>query len=56
MVGYDTNNIYVADSLKKYINADEQYYNRVLSETDFEEMLETGIFRKNTYIVLEQKH
>lgn len=56
VVGYDTDNIYVADSLKKYINADEQYYNRVLSETDFEEMLETGIFRKNTYIVLEQKH
>lgn len=55
IVGYDEENIYAADSLRAYVNADEQYYNRVLAESDFEAMLETGIYKKNTYIVLEQK-
>lgn len=55
MVGYDEENIYLADSLKAYINADEQYYNRVLEEADFEAMLETEICRKNTYIVFEKR-
>ena len=55
VVGYDEENIYAVDSLKAYVNANEQYYNRVLSEGDFEAMLETGIFRKNTYIVLKCK-
>ena len=54
IVGYDEENIYAADSLKAYVNADEQYYNRVLAESDFEAMLETEIYKKNTYIVLEQ--
>lgn len=55
IVGYDEEKIYAADSLRAYVNADEQYYNRVLAESDFEAMLETGIYKKNTYIVLEQK-
>ena len=54
IVGYDEENIYAADSLRGYVNADKQYYNRVLTENDFEAMLETGIYKKNTYIVLEQ--
>ena len=54
-VGYNEENIYAADSLRAYVNADEQYYNRILAESDFEAMLETGIYKKNTYIVLEQK-
>ena len=54
MVGYDEENIYLADSLKAYINADDQYYNRVLAEADFEAMLETEICRRNTYIVFEK--
>lgn len=36
IVGYDEDNIYAADSLRAYVNADEQYYNRVLAESDFE--------------------
>ena len=55
IVGYNEENIYAADSLRAYVNADEQYYNRILAESDFEAMLETGIYKKNTYIVLEQK-
>lgn len=54
IVGYDEENIYAADSLRAYVNADEQHYNRILTESDFEAMLETGIFKKNTYIVLEE--
>lgn len=54
IVGYDEENIYAADSLRPYVNADEQCYNRVLVESDFEEMLETGIYKKNTYIVFEK--
>ena len=54
IVGYDEENIYAADSLRAYVNADEPHYNRVLSESEFEAMLETGICKKNTYIVLEQ--
>jgi len=54
IVGYDEENIYAADSLRAYVNADEQCYNRVLVESDFEAMLETGIYKKNTYIVFEK--
>ena len=54
IVGYDEENIYAADSLRAYVNAYEPHYNRVLSESEFEAMLETGICKKNTYIVLEQ--
>lgn len=54
IVGYDEENIYAADSLRAYVNADEQHYNRILSESDLEAMLETEICKKNTYIVLKQ--
>lgn len=55
IVGYDAQNIYAADSLKSYINAEEQYYNRVLAESDFEAMLKTEMSKDNTYIVFKKK-
>ncbi|MBQ9136086.1 MAG: C39 family peptidase [Lachnospiraceae bacterium] len=55
IVGYDEEHIYAADSLHGYVNTDSQYYNRVLSEEDFEAMLDTGVYWKNAYIVFEQE-
>lgn len=54
IAGYDEDNFYAADSLRAYTNADEEHYNRILSAKDFEAMLETEIYKRNTYIVLEQ--
>lgn len=55
VVGYDQENIYTADSLKYKKNVENEYYNRVINISDFKDMWETGIFRKNTYITIRLK-
>lgn len=56
IVGYDKDNIYASDSLQYMENAKNEYYNRVIGNSDFDKMWETGIFRKNTYITLQLDH
>ncbi|WP_313133629.1 C39 family peptidase [Anaerocolumna sp.] len=55
IVGYDEDNIYAAESLQYKTNAENQHYNRIISNSDFEMMWETGVFRKNTYITIKLK-
>lgn len=52
IVGYDEENIYAADSLKYKENAENEYYNRIIGNSDFDKIWETGVFRKNTYITI----
>jgi len=52
IVGYDEEYIYAADSLKYMKNAENEYYNRIIGNSDFDKMWETGGFRKNTYITI----
>lgn len=53
LVGYDEKNIYAAESLKYKENAKTDYYNRVIENSDFNSIWETGVFRKNTYITIK---
>lgn len=53
ITGYDEENFYAAESLADKVNADEQYYNRVISASDLETMLDTGIYKINTYITFK---
>lgn len=56
IVGFDKENIYAADSLQYMENANNEYYNRMIGNSDFDMMWETGVFRKNTYITLQLDH
>ncbi len=56
IVGYDEENIYAAESLKYKENTVNEYYNRMIGTSDFEKMWETGVFRKNTYIMIQIKN
>ncbi len=53
IVGYDEEFIYAAESLKYKENTENEYYNRIIGNSDFEKMWETGIFKKNTYITIQ---
>lgn len=55
IVGYDEENIYAAESLQYKTNAENEHYNRIIGNSDFEMMWETGVFRKNTYITIKLK-
>lgn len=55
MVGYDENNLYAAESLQFMTNVENEHYNRIISNSDFENMWETGVFRKNSYITIGLK-
>ena len=55
IVGYDEENFYAADSLQYKTNAENEQYNRIITNSDFEKMWETGVFRKNTYITIRLK-
>lgn len=52
IVGYDEESIYAADSLKYKENAENEYYNRIIGNSDFDKIWETRVFRKNTYITI----
>lgn len=55
IVGYDEKKFYAAESLQYKTNAENQHYNRIINNNDFEKMWETGVFRKNTYITIRLK-
>lgn len=56
VVGYDEQNIYLADSIAENTNAANPQYNRVLTIEAFEDIWETGtLLPDNIYIVVETK-
>lgn len=55
IVGYDEEKFYAAESLQYKTNAENEQYNRIITNSDFEKMWETGVFRKNTYITIRLK-
>ena len=58
VVGYDEDNIFIADSLRELINCKEEYYNRRLSYVEFLELWDTREiympFYKNTFLIIEE--
>ena len=55
IMGYDEENFYAVESLQFKTNVENEYYNRIISTSDFEKMWETGVFRKNIYITIGLK-
>ncbi len=58
IVGYDEENIFIAESLDYLTNCEEEYYNRKLSNQEFLKFWDTREwympFYKNTYLVISQ--
>lgn len=58
VVGYDENNIFIAESLKESVNCDEKYYNRKIADSEFKKLWNTGMikmpFYRNTYMTVEK--
>lgn len=58
IVGYDEDNIFIADSLRELTNCKEKYYNRRLSYAEFLELWDTREiympFYKNTFLIIEK--
>lgn len=58
VVGYDENNIFIAESLKESVNCDEKYYNRKIADSEFKKSWNTGMikmpFYRNTYMTVEK--
>ncbi len=58
IVGYDEDNIFIADSLRELTNCKEEYYNRRLSYAEFLELWDTREvympFYKNTFLIIEE--
>ncbi len=59
VVGYDEENVFIAESLHYLTNCKEEYYNRKLSNEDFMKYWDTKEwympFYKNTYLVIGKK-
>ncbi len=57
VVGYDENNIYIAETIEDYINCPSKLYNRKLSTEDFLALWNTAMFimplHKNTFFSLK---
>lgn len=53
VVGYDENNIYIAETIEDYINCPSELYNRKVSNEDFLDLWNTAMFimplHKNTF-------
>lgn len=58
VVGYDEQNIFIAESLSDLVNSNEQYYNRKISVKEFEKLWNTSMlkmpFYRNTYITISK--
>lgn len=58
VVGYDEDNIFIAESLEELVNCDEKYYNRKIKIDEFKKLWNTGMvkmpFYKNTYMTVEK--
>ena len=59
IVGYDEENIFIAESLKYLVNCDETFYNRKLTITEFLRLWDTREcympFYRNTYVVISKE-
>lgn len=59
VVGYDEENVFIAESLHYLTNCKEEYYNRKLSNEEFMKYWDTREwympFYKNTYIVIDRR-
>ena len=59
IVGYDEENIFIAESLDYLANCEEQYYNRKLTNQEFLKFWDTRAwympFYKNTYLVIKKE-
>ena len=59
IVGYDEENIFIAESLDYLANCEEQYYNRKLTNQEFLNFWDTRAwympFYKNTYLVIKKE-
>ena len=57
VVGYDEQNIFLAESLSDFINCKELYYNRTIPIKEFKKLWNTGMlkmpFYRNTYYSLQ---
>ncbi len=53
IVGYDEDNLYLAETIEDYINADDPGFNRIVRTEDFIELWNTSMFviplHKNTF-------
>lgn len=58
IVGYDENNIFIAESLDELVNCDEKYYNRKVENSEFKKLWNTSMikmpFYRNTYMMIEK--
>jgi len=54
VIGYDEENLYIAESLEDLINSNDVRYNRIISISDFKKLWNTSDFKmplyRNTYI------
>ncbi len=60
IVGYDEENIYIAESMNSLVNCDDAHSNRKLSNEEFLKFWDTRElympFYKNTYLVIEKQY
>ncbi len=49
VVGYDTENIYLAESLPEFVNSDNEKYNRVISTKEFLKLWNTSMLKMPLY-------
>lgn len=58
VVGYDEENVFIAESLRYLVNCKEEHYNRRVSKEEFLKYWDTRAwympFYKNTYLVIEK--
>jgi ABC-type bacteriocin/lantibiotic exporter with double-glycine peptidase domain len=50
VVGYDENNIFLAESLEEFVNCNEKHYNRKISNEDFKVLWNTSMLKMPLYI------
>lgn len=59
VIGYDEQNIFIADSLEKLSNCDEPFYNRKVPTAEFKRLWNTSMLKmplyRNTYFVIHQR-
>lgn len=57
IVGYDEDNVFIAESLEYLVNCQETYYNRSLAHCEFLKLWDTRMpympLYKNTYLIIE---
>lgn len=58
VVGYDKENVFIAESLNELVNCDESYYNRKVENFEFKKLWNTAAlkmpFYRNTYFTIEK--